>query len=109
MTRCKCGASLAGNVCSICGLPPELCTCSVIEREEEKIKIFVEKRRFGKRMTIIDGIKDNPKKTLSYLKSKLACGGTYKNGKLELQGDHKQRIKDLLIELGYKEGQIEII
>ena len=98
-----------GKVCPICGLPLELCTCKVRRKEEEKIRIFNEKRRFGKMVTIIEGITDNSKKIVSLLKSKLACGGTYKNGKIELQGEHKQRVKEILIDLGYEESQIEII
>jgi translation initiation factor 1 len=100
---------MSPRVCPVCGLPAELCTCSQIKKEEEKIRVFVEKRRFGKAMTIIEGVLDNHKKIASFLKSKLACGGTYKNNRIELQGDHRQKIKGLLIELGYKEDQIEII
>ena len=106
----KCGAPLtAGNICSRCGLPEDLCVCATIQKEEEKIKVWVEKRRYGKSMTVIEGIKEEPKRILSFLKSKLACGGTFKNGRFELQGDHRGRIKDLLVKLGFEEGNIEII
>ncbi|HKZ45629.1 MAG TPA: translation initiation factor [archaeon] len=97
-----------GGNCSVCGLPPELCACAVIEREEQKIKIFVEKRKFGKPMTVIEGIKENAKDLASQLKSKLACGGTFKNGHIELMGDHRNRLKGMLVELGYSENQIEL-
>jgi len=96
------------EICPKCGLPLDLCVCRVLEKEAQKIKVFVEKRRFGKNTTIIEGITDRPKEVLKFLKSKLACGGTYKNNHLELQGDHRAKIKDLLIQLGYKEEQIEI-
>lgn len=99
------------EICPKCGLPRELCACSVIEREEQKIKIFVEPRRFGKNATIIEGIpdKENAKQLASKLKSRLACGGTFKEGHIELQGNHKAKLKDLLTKFGYEEGQIEII
>jgi translation initiation factor 1 len=96
------------EVCPTCGLPKELCVCGAIEREEEKIKIFIEKRRFGKITTIIEGIANNAKELSSQLKSKLACGGTIKEGHIELQGDHRNRLKELLVKLGYDENQIEI-
>lgn len=62
-------------------------------------------------MTVIEGIsKDmNPEELLRKLKKKLACGGTYKEGKLELQGDHREKLKKLLTEFGFNEEQIEVI
>jgi translation initiation factor 1 len=103
-----CGAPASLGVCSKCGLPVDLCTCRAIEREEEKIKVYIEKRKFGKPITIIEGIKENAKEIVSQLKQKLGCGGTFKNNHIELQGDHRIKLKDLLVKLGYKEEQIEI-
>ena len=92
-------------------MPKELCTCGVIEREEQKIRVFLEKRRFGKKATIVEGMpaEEDAKQLASKLKSKLACGGTFKNGRIELQGDHRSQLKNLLKTLGYEEGQVEII
>jgi translation initiation factor 1 len=97
------------NVCSVCGLPLDLCSCKAIEKSFQKIRVFVEKRKFNKPTTIIDGITNNVKEVLTKLKSKLACGGTFKNNHIELQGDHRNRLKEILKDLGYKEEQIEII
>ena len=104
----KCGSNLVGNVCSRCGLPADLCVCATIEREAQKIKISTEKRRFGKPATIIEGINENTKEVLSQLKAKLACGGTFKDNHIELQGDHRNRLKEILVKLGYKDDQIEV-
>lgn len=68
----------------------------------------MEKRRFNKPTTIIEGITDNAKDLASQLKSKLACGGTFKDNHIELQGDHRNKLKDILVKLGYDESQIEI-
>jgi len=98
------------EVCSICGLPKELCICKTIAKEEAKIKIYTEKRSFGKLVTIVEGIdeKTNPKDLAKNLKTKLACGGTYKNGKIELRGNHKDKLKKLLIDIGFPEEKIEV-
>jgi len=98
---------MAEEICPVCGLPKSLCICKTIEQAEQKIKIFVEKRRFGKPTTIIEGI-NNGKEIIKQLKAKLACGGTVKNNHIELQGNHKNKLKEILIKLGYSEDQIEI-
>ncbi len=104
----KCGAQATQNICSKCGLPFDLCVCVTIERESEKIVISTEMRRFNKPITIVKGIVENSKDVAKQLKSKLACGGTIKEGHIELQGNHKSRAKEILIKLGYSDEQIEI-
>jgi len=100
---------MVGNICEKCGLPKELCICQIIEREAQKIKVYVTSRKFKKPVTIIEGVDKNSSKTLlSNLKRKLACGGSYKNGNIELQGNHLSSIKDILVKLGFDEKQIEI-
>jgi len=61
-------------------------------------------------MTVINNIsKDmNPSQMLSDLKKGLACGGTYKNGMIELQGNHLRKIENLLIKLGFSKNMIKI-
>ncbi|HDO21093.1 MAG TPA: translation initiation factor, partial [Candidatus Bathyarchaeota archaeon] len=91
------------EICPICGLPKDLCVCQSIAREQQRIRIKIEKRKWGREVTIIDGINDkdiNLHQIATKLKSKLACGGTAKNGRIELQGDHRLRVKQLLVELG---------
>ena len=44
------------DICAVCGLPKDLCVCEEIAREEQQIRIFTEKRRFGKLMTVVEGI-----------------------------------------------------
>jgi translation initiation factor 1 len=98
------------GICPKCGLPKELCICETMAKEEEKIKISLIKKRYGKTVTILEGIsKDvDVKNVLKQLKTNLACGGTYKNDTVELQGDHLARIKDLLVKLGFPGEKIEV-
>jgi translation initiation factor 1 len=99
------------EICSKCGLPKELCVCETIAKESQKITVMAEKRAFGKNYTVIKGmdnteidLKDLTKK----LKSRFACGGTLKKNRIELQGDHKQKVKEVLIEMGFSPETIEI-
>lgn len=98
------------ETCKICGLPKDICVCVSISKEETKIKVYLDKRRFNKYMTIVEGIgKDaNPEKIAKLLKSKLACGGTLKGGRIELQGDHKNKVKKILVDNGFDENNIEV-
>lgn len=98
------------EICKNCGLPKELCVCGAIAKESAKIRVFRERKSFGKLATVIEGMSEdvNPKELTKKLKTKLACGGTYKNGRIELQGDHIRKIKELLIEAGFAEEQIEV-
>ena len=100
---------MSEEICPTCGLPKSLCVCKVIEREANVIKIYTVVRKFRKKMTIVEGKdKKNGKSVSKELKRKLACGGTFKEGKIELQGDHRTRVKDLLVQMGYEEDQIEL-
>lgn len=98
------------EVCPNCGLPKELCICQTIAKEEEKIRIITSERRFRKVTTIITGMsKDvNLRETAKQLKTKLACGGTVKNGTIELQGNHRYKVKELLVKMGFPADKIEV-
>lgn len=98
------------ETCPNCGLPKELCVCEIIAKKEEKIRVHSVKKRYGKVVTIIEGVskESNIREVLRNLKTKLACGGTEKNNVIELQGDHKNRVKEILIKLGFPSEQIEI-
>ena len=41
------------------------------------------------------------------MKNGLACGGTYRENTIELQGDHRKKIKELLVRIGFDEELIE--
>ena len=104
------GLTVMAEVCTTCGLPKDLCVCGEIEKEQQRIRIRLETRKFGRPTTIIDGI-DEKSASLSGLAQKLkgfcACGGTSKNGLIMLQGDHRDRVREFLIKIGYPEENIE--
>lgn len=104
---------MSGNVCKKCGLPAELCVCKEVAKDEQSnIRIFIERRKWGKEVTVISGIDDRNldlKKLTKKLKTKMASGGTYKDGRIELQGNHLFRIKDVLAKEGFDKSSIEIM
>ncbi|MBS3147867.1 translation initiation factor [Candidatus Woesearchaeota archaeon] len=92
------------SVCVTCGLPKELCVCESIAKESLKIIVRVEEKKFNKKYTVVEGL--DPKEIdldqlAKQLKAKLACGGTVKDGRIELQGEHRQKAKLVLIEAGF--------
>lgn len=97
------------DICPKCGLPIQACVCKEIAKTEQKVKIETEKRRYGKVMTLVTGLRNdvNMKEIAKNLKSELACGGTIKNNTIELQGDHKKKVKPALVKLGFPEDTIE--
>jgi translation initiation factor 1 len=92
------------GICSVCGLPEELCMCEEIAREQQHIKIYSDKRRYGKTVTIVEGIDSsdiNLQELARVLKTKCAAGGTAKDGRIELQGEHRKKVKQTLEEMGF--------
>ena len=100
-----------GEICTVCGLPKELCVCETIAKESQRITVSVVKKKFNKMYTVIEGINQKEidmRELAKKLKSKLACGGTTKEGKIELQGIHKQKVKDILVQAGFPQDTIDI-
>ena len=103
--------SIMAEICSTCGLPKDLCACGEIEKEQQRIRIRLETRKFGKPSTIVDGIDEKNSdlpQIAKNLKGYCACGGTAKNGQIMLQGDHRERVRQFLVKLGYPAENIEL-
>jgi translation initiation factor 1 len=100
-----------GEICSKCGLPKEICACEALEREgANKIKIYSTKKKFGKLVTIVEGLDEGElDKITKELKRTLACGGSSKEGVIVLQGEHRDKIRQLLTKMGYLEGSIDVV
>ncbi len=61
--------------------------------------------RKGKTVTIITGFQNKPETLqalLKQLKAQCGCGGTVKENEIEIQGEHKQKILEILKKQGYK-------
>ena len=60
-------------------------------------------------MTIISGLNSklhNVKDLTKKLKTEIACGGTYKDDYIELQGNHIEKVKEILLRNGFDENSI---
>lgn len=82
------------------------------ELDKESTRIIISKQitgKFKKISTVITGIEEKPESLSSELKAKLGTGGTYKEGKIILQGDHLEAVKNLLIKKGFNEQTIEVL
>jgi translation initiation factor 1 len=81
-----------------------------IEKEEAAIVITKDIRKYRKPVTVISGLQERKdlKEITKQLKSKIGTGGTFKEGQIILQGDHREITKSLLIGMGFKSESIEV-
>lgn len=98
--------------CRDCGRPQTECVCRADQSAGGRaaggrgpiVRLRLEKRR-GKPVTVADGA-DWPAGTLrallKELKSVFATGGTLKGREIELQGDHRERLRELLASRGVR-------
>lgn len=90
------------------GLPNEAGMLDEIAKTDQKITVSMVSRRYGKMITLVSGFDKNfdIKATAKQLKEELACGGTVKDGVIELQGNHKKNVRKVLVKLGFPEDSI---
>jgi translation initiation factor 1 len=81
-----------------------------IEKEEAAIVITKDIRKYRKPVTVISGLQERKdlKDITKQLKTKIGTGGTFKEGQIILQGDHREIAKSLLVQMGFKEEAIEV-
>ena len=105
-------SSGVGRRCPECGWPEIDCRCSsTLARGNEPVppvvtaKLRVEKRASGKSVTVIDGLPDNAELLAGLARDwKKACGtgGSAGKGWVELQGDQRERVRELVVRRGWK-------
>jgi translation initiation factor 1 len=76
----------------------------VLLPKDQPARVSRERRGGGKMVTIIRGLDaratDLPA-MLNAFKAKLGAGGTISDGRIELQGDHRDKLVGILREMGY--------
>lgn len=82
-----------------------------LEKGETKIVISKDIRKFSKPVTIISGLSErqDAKDITKQLKTKIGTGGTFKDGQIILQGDHRDAVKNLLAGMGFAGDSIEVL
>ncbi|MFI3259475.1 MAG: translation initiation factor [Rikenellaceae bacterium] len=80
--------------------------CETIEPTKQDLRVWLDrKQRAGKVATIVRGFvgsEDDLKELSRTLKSKCGVGGAAKDGEIIIQGDHRDKVIDLLQKAGYK-------
>lgn len=74
--------------------------------QRQNLKIQASRKgRKGKTVTVISEFQtteENLNQLLKQLKTQCGCGGTIKDNTIEIQGDHREKIMQLLLQSGYK-------
>lgn len=86
--------------------PPNLAAPFPMRQQNNPVRVHLERKgRGGKTVSVIKGVMSpaHGKDALAkHLKNKLGTGGAVKEDDVEIQGDHRDKLVDLLNELGYK-------
>ncbi|MFV0437946.1 MAG: translation initiation factor Sui1 [Desulfopila sp.] len=97
-----------GRLCAGCGQVPAQCSCARNRQPaaaDGVVRISRQtKGRKGAGVSVISGLplSEPEMKTLAKeLKQRCGTGGTVKNGVIEIQGDHRQQLLDLLVAAGH--------
>ncbi len=100
-----------GRICATCGWPEDDCHCSrSLPAPEQAVpakitaKLRLENRSSGKSVTVIDGLPRNSaflQALARELKKSCGTGGHVYEDSVELQGDQRERLQDLLARKGW--------
>jgi len=100
-----------GRICLDCGWPESNCQCSSRRTANAPVparivaKLRMEKKgRGGKMVTVIDGLPRNDaflKELAQELRRSCGTGGTVTDAGIELHGDLRERLRDVLGQKGF--------
>ncbi|MDT8398769.1 MAG: translation initiation factor Sui1 [Pseudomonadales bacterium] len=99
-----------GRLCTQCGQALAACRCRQLAanliKGDGRVRVAREtKGRKGKGVTLVSGLPLNTEDLADLakrLKQVCGSGGTVKEGVIEIQGDHRDRLQTELVKMGYK-------
>ena len=102
-------SSESGRICGRCGQPDSECRCGAGATESVPARITAKLRleskgRGGKTVTVVFGLPRNEaflKGLCGELKKACGSGGTVADDGVEIQGDHRDRLRTLLVARGW--------
>jgi translation initiation factor 1 len=98
------------SICPTCGQPYKYCRCdqpdTAVKKGDGIVRVMRDrKQRGGKTVTVISGVQGDDAAITALaqqLKKMCGSGGTVKDGNIEIQGDHCDKVMTKLSALGYK-------
>jgi len=88
----------------------EKSSIETVANEKQQLRIQLDKRhRNGKAVTLITGFAgsdDDLQALAKLLKVKCGVGGSAKDGEIIIQGDHRQKVLDILQKEGYAKSRV---
>ena len=102
-------STAAGRICPGCGWPERDCKCSSQGQEAVPARLVAKLRlekkgRGGKTVTVVDGLPRNDaflKELSQELKRACGTGGAVFDTGVEVQGDMRARVRDVLLKKGF--------
>ncbi len=101
------------DTCPVCGRSYKECRCDkpasvnqTTKKSDGIVRVMRDRKgRGGKTVTVIDGVMGSEAELTALaqqIKKLCGSGGTVKNGNIEIQGDHCDKVQAKLTEMGYK-------